>query len=132
MQGSSIIHLRHVEHQDLDAAAGRFDSAMNRLITTSDPPWPDVVVAVGGLSSFIAAYLPHMGEGEQTVMPVIWSTCSDNENRGCSEVFMAAVGEDENMLTFKPMFASLSVPELQVIVERCRMAGVRAESSALM
>lgn len=118
------VHLRHLEHQDLDAAVERIDGGMNRLVTTSDQPSSDDVVAVGrNLSGFIGAYLPHMLEEELTVMPLLWSTCSDDELKVCREAFMAAVGEEENLLTLELMFASLSIPELHVVVESCRMAG---------
>jgi len=119
-------HLRHLEHQDLDAVVGRLDEAMTQLTSTPGQPSPDMVLAFGrDLSDFIAAYLPHLLEEELTVMPLLWSTCDDNELKACREAFMASVGEDENLLTLELMFASLDTTELRAVVDGCRAAGGR-------
>lgn len=99
----------HADHEELDLLQDRLDRAVQEAAHgTAAGAGPR---AYAWAAAFTGRYLAHLDAEDQTVMPGLWETCSDEEIAACRAAFMAEIGPEEAAYTQRLVLPALSTPE---------------------
>jgi hemerythrin HHE cation binding domain-containing protein len=106
----------HHDHDHLDDLLSSLDGAV-RAAAADKTGFFDAYVCA---NAFLCAYLPHLRDEEQQVMPAIWELCDDAEIAACRAAFMAEIGPGEMAYTLRLMLAGLDTSERTALLRRVR------------